>query len=216
VPFTTVVAGTVITASYGNLNIRNQVVTPFASATSRSTAVGALAVEGMTSWLSDYDDFWVHNGTVYKPLIGAPVVVKTANETVNDSTVYQDDNELFVAVAPNAVYKCHVHLIFSTYSAHNEGFKVSFTAPAGATFNAGWFETLLGTSGAVGATEANASCTGIIPTGDPSTDNVYISDFILITSATAGTLQLQWAQNTDWAVNTTVYAGSTLEARRVS
>jgi len=53
-PYTTNVAGTVITASYGNANIRDQVVTPFASTGARDAAI-ASPVIGMLEYISSND-----------------------------------------------------------------------------------------------------------------------------------------------------------------
>lgn len=51
-PYTTLVAGTTITASWANANIRDQVVTPFASASARSSAAPTPA-DGAVSMLQD-------------------------------------------------------------------------------------------------------------------------------------------------------------------
>jgi hypothetical protein len=61
-PYTTVVAGTVITASWGNANVRDQVVTPFGSAAARTSAVTA-PIQGMVSTLTDIDTFEAYDGT---------------------------------------------------------------------------------------------------------------------------------------------------------
>lgn len=55
-PYTTVVAGTTITASWANTNVRDQVVTPHASASARASAVTS-PVDGMISYLQDVDRF---------------------------------------------------------------------------------------------------------------------------------------------------------------
>jgi hypothetical protein len=56
-PYTTNVAGTTITAAWGNANVRDQVVTPFASASARTSAVTA-PLDGMVSYLQDVDIFY--------------------------------------------------------------------------------------------------------------------------------------------------------------
>jgi hypothetical protein len=62
VPYQTLVTGTTITAAWANANVRDQVVTPFASSAARTSAV-TTPVEGMVSWLSDVDSLEVFNGT---------------------------------------------------------------------------------------------------------------------------------------------------------
>lgn len=53
-PYTTNVAGTTITASYANANIRDQVVTPFASTSARDSAITSPVV-GMVVYISSND-----------------------------------------------------------------------------------------------------------------------------------------------------------------
>jgi len=209
-PFTTVVAGTVITASWGNLNVRNQVVTPFATAASRATIVGALAVEGMPSWLEDYDDLWVYNGTAYVPIAGSPTAYKTVDETINNNAALQNDNDLFVAVAANAYYEGELNILFT--SSAGAGLKVDFTAPAGASMEVSSF--LVVVSGALTFNKTNplGAVSGIVSAG---TAAPYTNKFVLKTAATAGVLQFRWAQNAAQVSDTTVSLGSSLRLRRI-
>lgn len=69
-PYTTVVAGTVITASWGNASVRDQVVTPFASDAARTSAVTA-PVHGMVSTLTDTDVVDIYNGSAWVTVAGA-------------------------------------------------------------------------------------------------------------------------------------------------
>lgn len=61
-PYTTTVAGTAITASWANTNIRDQVITPFATSTARDSAI-TVPVEGMMSYHVDTHKFVGYNGT---------------------------------------------------------------------------------------------------------------------------------------------------------
>lgn len=87
-PYTTVVAGTTITASWGNANVRDQVVTPFANASARTSAVSS-PVEGMVSYLNDVNSLEVYNGTVWVPTQPQTALVSTS-ETDVGGTAYQD------------------------------------------------------------------------------------------------------------------------------
>lgn len=51
-PYVTVVAGSVITASWGNANVRDQNVTPFATAAARASAI-TTPIAGMLSYRAD-------------------------------------------------------------------------------------------------------------------------------------------------------------------
>lgn len=53
-PYTTVVAGTTITASWGNSNVRDQVVTPFATTGARDSAITSPVI-GMVEYISSND-----------------------------------------------------------------------------------------------------------------------------------------------------------------
>lgn len=86
-PYTTVVTGTTITASWGNANVRDQVVTPFANAGARSSAI-TVPVEGMVSFLNDVNSLEVYNGTVWVPT-GPAAAFVNASETTT-STTYTD------------------------------------------------------------------------------------------------------------------------------
>jgi hypothetical protein len=63
-PYLTVVAGTTITASWGN-QVRDQLVTPFASTSARTSAITS-PVEGMLSYLTDGDNFEGYDGTAWR------------------------------------------------------------------------------------------------------------------------------------------------------
>lgn len=209
-PFTTVYAGQVITASWGN-SVRDQLVTPFSSATDRSsqiTAIGGTVPEGFPSYLTDGDDFWLATSTtVHKPFAGPPAACKQADETVNNTAVLQNDDDLAIAVVPG-YYIGELWLGFTANAA--AGLKVDFTAPAGSTMRCSGYlaiiagVTTLGTTGALGS--AFLSATGAqIP---------YMNKFTLHTT-NSGTLQLRWAQNAAHASNCTVHQGSYLRLLRV-
>lgn len=208
-PFTTVVAGTVITASWGNLNVRNQGVTPFASAATRTATVGLLAVEGMVSWLEDYDDLWVNDGATYKPIAGPPTAFKSVDETISSDSAFHNDNDLFVSAAPNAYYKGELWLGFTSSVA--AGFKVVFSGPVGATMRCSGFLVTTGGTATFNTTNALGSVASITGTG---AQLPYMNKFTL-TTTNAGFLNFQWAQNASNASNTTVHNGSYLKLERM-
>lgn len=93
-PYTTVVAGTTITASWGN-SVRDQLVTPFASAAARSSAVPSPPT-GFASYLSDTREFGLYDGTNHVPsqdmYMGATNrtsnVTATTTETLLESVTF--------------------------------------------------------------------------------------------------------------------------------
>jgi hypothetical protein len=86
-PYTTIVAGTSITASWANASVRDQVVTPFATAAARSSAISS-PVEGMVSYLSDDNYLEVYNGAAWVNV--TPVSATVATEETTTSTSYTD------------------------------------------------------------------------------------------------------------------------------
>lgn len=63
-PYTTSVAGTTITASWANTNLRDQVITPFSGTTARDAAITS-PIEGMFSYQSDTDRVTTYNGSAW-------------------------------------------------------------------------------------------------------------------------------------------------------
>jgi hypothetical protein len=76
VPYTTVVAGTTITASWGNANVRDQVVTPFASASARSSAITS-PIEGMVTFRQDENVLEAYDGSNWTPAGWIPIASTT-------------------------------------------------------------------------------------------------------------------------------------------
>ena len=212
-PYTTVVAGTVITASWGNANVRDQVVTPFATAATRTAQVTS-PVEGMLSWLSDTDRLDVYNGSGHV-LLAAPVnyVDKDSDETVS-ATGLQDDNDLVLPVLPANTYLMDGMLFVASGFAGYD-IAVGFTLPASATLDFGasgpYFGDFTGTD-TFGKAEFIARLAQTTPTtavtyatANPSTLAIPFRGRI-VTAGTAGNVQLRWAPNSAGSV--TVKQGS--------
>ena len=99
-PYTTSVAGSVITASWANTNVRDQVVTPFASAAARTSAISS-PVEGMLTVLtgSSEERVDIYNGASHSALVApaygalyswTPAVVQSGSvSSTNSRSVYQ-------------------------------------------------------------------------------------------------------------------------------
>lgn len=66
-PYTTPATGTAITVSYATANIRDQVVTPFASATARDSAITS-PLQGMVEHLNDVNRLTKYSGSAWEQL----------------------------------------------------------------------------------------------------------------------------------------------------
>lgn len=133
---------------------------------------------------------------------------KVADEIVNNSAAFQDDNELFVSLAANAVYEGWLHVVYN--SGTTPDLKWQFTKPSGATQN-DW--AFLGYSTASALTYGTG---GQSATAGGLGGKTVADAWGLITTTNAGQLQWQWAQNTANASDTTVYAGSYLRCLRIA
>lgn len=135
-------------------------------------------------------------------------VRKTADETVNNSTILQNDDELLFAVAANEVWEFTI-IIFQISSAAAD-FKANLTGPAGSTI------------AVQGTGENTAQATFIsLSTSESWVGRVTsviapIIRGVIINGATAGNLQLQWAQSAAEVSNTKVLANSCIIAHKLA
>lgn len=140
-------------------------------------------------------------------------VKKTSDESVTSSTTVQNDNQLVLAVQANSVYIIEGFFI---YSGDGGDIKLHFDVPSGATLD--WV-----TNAPIGTTDITLSVAyqtaGSSPNGNDRADttlkSVILPKGTLITGATAGNIQLQWAQNVSDPDATTIFANSWLRAQRV-
>mgnify|MGYP001558419133 CR=1 FL=1 len=134
---------------------------------------------------------------------GMSIVVKTADETVNNSATLQDDNVLLFAVAANEKWQFEGVLMIQSNSTAD--FKLTFSGPTGSV---GQFSRIF--------REAATDNAGNGDLGDVDNSIAIVGGgrvFILfwgaiVNGANAGNLTLQWAQNTATVVDTIVHAGS--------
>lgn len=135
-----------------------------------------------------------------------PVVkYKTANEVVNNSTTLQNDDHLFWSTVANGVYTMDLNLFYD--SGTTPDFKFDWTYPVGTTFDWGAiYYNLAGTLTTSGTfTEATVGAVGGLGVG---TVVMLKASYVFVMGPSDGTLQMQFAQNTANASNTTLFTGS--------
>mgnify|MGYP000290546994 CR=1 FL=1 len=158
-----------------------------------------------------------YNGTAWTSLggsaLGNPIInkVKLADEvqnsTVNATATLQPDDELFFSVGANETWT--FRFMIQGNANATPDYKFAVTAPAGATCKVSTADHEAAVS------VANLGCgvsTGLV-TGN-TTNDLYEVVGTVTNGANAGTVQLQWAQNTANAANSTIYAGSSVLATR--
>lgn len=136
---------------------------------------------------------------------------KTANETVNNSATLQNDDHLVVAVAANATYDFTMVLHYT--SGTTPDLKIGWTVPSGTTM--AWTAAYYDPSLSLGMTSNLTQTTVLALGGSTFNQSTYIHG-VIITSSTAGNVQLQWAQNSATGSDTIIYAGSYIDLRRLS
>lgn len=140
------------------------------------------------------------------------IVTKTADETVNNSSTYQDDDHLKFPIGANEKWYFELVVDLSAPSATSD-LKMNWTVPSGASFK--WARGDQAAGGTVGSTPTAMVTAGLT---QGSTNGEIVTQAVgWITNSTApGTAQLQWAQNTQTNEDTTLKAGSFLRLTRIA
>ena len=140
---------------------------------------------------------------------------KTAATSRTSNTTLTADPHLVAPMAANAMYDLTCLLDYDSDAAAD--FKAQFTLPAGATMQYAWagftssdVQTFNGTNSA--ATVVTVGGAGI---GGANGRGIFILGSI-VTSSTAGSLGVNWAQGSSVAIATTLHQWSYIKLFRVS
>ena len=133
---------------------------------------------------------------------------KAGDQSVSSSTTLVNDAYLFVSVLANAVYYFSCFLDYQGGTQGSSDIKWAWSVPSGTTMRYTDTHVSTGGSSTVGALSTEST----VPTAgtNGSTLRGITMTGTVATSSTAGTLQLQWAQNTSSGTATTVHAQSSL------
>ena len=161
----------------------------------------------------------LHNGT-FTELIGADPkdilsrrqifgAAKASDESLLDSTVMQDDNELVAALLASTTYRFYAAIKCSVNAAVD--IKTAFTLPSGAS---GEFigHQFGGTDDAV---QISGDVTAVQTTTGYNPDLIVMTGQIVV-GGTPGNFQFQWAQRVSSGTPITVQAGSVLEVQEIA
>jgi hypothetical protein len=133
-----------------------------------------------------------------------------------------DDPDFIVPLEANGVYKVSMHMMMSALPA--AGFQTQWRVPSGATGTRSAVGpgtgTTVGTSGDVTGMHVGVHGYGTTINYGGRTSAGFLSwaleESVVIMGATAGTLALQWAQNTSNATYSRLAQGSFMEVRRLA
>lgn len=141
---------------------------------------------------------------------------KPSDETVNASTVLQDDDDLSFEVEENETWHVRLVLEFSMSAAGD--IKLAFSVPSAPVGEVGYMIGMARSgnnpgSGASRVFDGELSGTEIL-SGLQVQNGVMVVDAFILVGATGGTVTLQWAQAAA-AGNTTLHENSYLSAQRM-
>lgn len=215
-----VVAGTVITVTWGN-GIRDQVVATFPDEATRNASLGT--TEGRYADIANIDALTRANGTGWDILASKPLVATLSADAagITTNTVLADVAGMTLPVAASRTYLLDADVIYTAAGGAGAGqLKLGFTAPAGATLT--WDNIGLMVNGASGvsgtatfdvSTISDSRSYGAAGTGTPV--HVLIRGKLIV-AGTAGDLDLQAAQVASSASATTVRSGTTMRLTLLS
>ena len=189
--------------------------------TGTSTASGGLSVNTLdvksTTATSTFGGGIQLSGGCYRTQDGRCLkeqvtIVKTSDETVNNSATLQNDDQLFLPMAAGERW-------FFTVTINHVGnttadLQYTFTIPTGATIRWGCMGTGLDVSEAIARCSSVTASGTVVTTAGFTTENQIVLAGVVVNGSTTGNLQFQWAQNTATAVDTKVLANSYLMAWR--
>ncbi len=139
---------------------------------------------------------------------------KGSDQPVTSSTTLVNDSALVIPVAASATYDFDLQLFYKGFTTGSGDIKIAWSLPSGATLVGGgdFIANPLGVT-QLFYTQATASIfSASNGTANPQPIRTWGT---LVTSTTAGNMQLQWAQNTSSGTATTVMTGSVLTAQRI-
>ena len=134
-------------------------------------------------------------------------IIKAADETVSASTTLQNDDDFSFSAAANSTYLIEWGFRLSENVSGSQEFKMNFTVPSGAIH----CSSAVGASGIVDNECGSNDLT--IDTPD-TTESLSPAWTIIDIDATAGTVQLQWAQDAA-SNNTTLHQYSTMRVAKI-
>jgi hypothetical protein len=150
----------------------------------------------------------------YYPLGVPQIIVKSIPQQVISSTALTTDTALQATLVPNATYHVQTRLQLSGVGATGQGWKVQLNYGGTITNNGGGGGIVSGNGSAVASVSAVDFTLTNAAISD-TTEDVYNIDYNL-TTGTAGTLAVQFAQNSSSTNATQMNAGSAMIITRLS
>lgn len=138
------------------------------------------------------------------------IVVKTADELVNNSVTLQNDDELFFAIGANQVWAVEIWLLVN--SGTTPDIDVTIVVPSGGEIE--WHVITDNASNALDAQFKNAAAEAALR-GGGAAQFIGVLRGVVVNGSTAGNVQLQWAQATADVSDTKVLENSCIIRHRI-
>lgn len=136
----------------------------------------------------------------------AKVIRKPSDQTVNNSTILINDDDLVFAVEANEVWEFHLYIRHNATAVAD--IDIAFAVPAGATC------TFKSYQRSTAGDEENA--TAELRLNGLAADKVMSMFYLYIGGGTSGNVQLRWAQGTAEVTDSKVLANSYIIAHRLA
>lgn len=192
------------------LDVDTLVIPKFSSASARDSAITS-PTDGQHCYLTSDHRLYVYRGpySAWFPYIHSILKVKSANETLGNSTTLQDDNHI-TGITVKASTNYLIRGVIMVQSPAAADFKLALSWSVSPT-EGSWAVKGTEASNLMGCRQGTVFATIAPPTqGAPAVEFLTIEGYF-VTAASPGTVKLQWAKNSGDAGTTTVFAGSWLE-----
>jgi len=150
--------------------------------------------------------------------VGLKVIRKTADEAVNNSATLQNDDHLLFAIAANEVWEANFVLDILGGATATTDIKFAMTIPTGCTMVWGGVFSRAGgtTTLELGLCQTTSGAQLFCDLEFASERRIMKLWGIFVNGATAGNVQLQWAQRVAVVEDTTIKANSCIIAHQLA
>lgn len=146
--------------------------------------------------------------TLLEPLLDRNIDYLTSDLVKNADTTFENIAGLSFSIGASEIWAFILHLFLVSNAAAD--YKLMLTYPAGATGRWGMPINVTGGGG------ISAAISSQIAIGTTGSDELFLASGLVVNSTTPGTVQVQGAQLSSHASNSTVYQNSWINAVKVS
>lgn len=143
-------------------------------------------------------------------------VVKSSDETVNNSSTYQSDDALTISLEASSTYYIEVVAFYSTNDTADFKFRQSYSGSVSSVYFTNEFNVPAGDTMLRERTYTTIGQEGSTGTASGGGTHGMARMVIALNTSTSGTWAFQWAQQTADASDTKVLQGSHIKVLKIS